>query len=150
MSSIESKLSPDQKSYLDFLVKKYINATEVHAMYIDCLRTEKAVKEKGQTYLWNNIDWVSLAEIPEEKAKNVYKAFIDQQITLTQYSKWLSTQPKIDLGLGIPSVQAPAEAKEEKKVEEKKEAKKAKTVYYIQNKSFKQNFGLIGFSIFSL
>lgn len=95
-------------------------------MYIDCLRTEKAVKENGQNYLWTNIDWVSLAEVPEDKAKNVYKSFIDQQITLTEYTKWLSAQPKIDLGLGIPAAQAPAggDKKEEKKVEEKKEAKK--------------------------
>ena len=128
MSSIESKLSPDQKKYLDFFVKKYVHATEAQAMYIDCLRTEKGVKEKGQTYLWNNTDWVSLAKIPEEKAKDVYKAFIDQQMTLSEYTKWLSTQPKIDLGLGIPSAQAPAEKKEDKKVEEKKEAKKVKNI----------------------
>lgn len=126
LSSIESKLQSEQRTYLDFLVKKYIYATEAQAMYLDCLRTEKAVKEKGQTYIWNNIDWVSLSEIPEEKAKNVYKAFIDQQISLTEYTKWLSAQPKIDLGLGIPTAQAPAEGvkKEQTKVEEKKEAKK--------------------------
>jgi hypothetical protein len=125
LSSIESKFSPNQKNYLDFLVKKYIEATEAQAMYIDILRTEKAIKENKQTYLWNNIDWISLSRQPEDKAKNIYKAFIDQQITLTEYSKWLSTQPKIDLGLGIPAAQAPAELKkEEKKVEDKKEAKK--------------------------
>lgn len=108
-------------------MKKYVFATQAQSIYIDILKTERAVKEKGQTYLWNNIDWVSLSELPDDKAKNIYKAFIDQQITLSEYTKWLSAQPKIDLGLGIPAAQAAAgagEKKEEKKVEEKKEAKK--------------------------
>jgi len=122
---LDSKLSNDQKNYLDFLVKKYMNSTDLQLAYIDILNNEKAVKEKGQNYLWINIDWLSLANLPENEAKNIYKDYIDQQITLTEYTKWLSSQPKIDLGLGIPAAAGPAqESKVEKKVEQKVEEKK--------------------------
>jgi hypothetical protein len=100
-----------------------MHSTDLQLTYIDILTKEKGVKEKGENYLWNNIDWLSLSELSDKEAKNIYRDFIDQQITLTEYTKWLSTQPKIDLGLGI-ATEAVKEVKEEKKVEEKKEEKK--------------------------
>lgn len=134
---MESKLPKEQTKYLDFLVKKYINITEYQAAYIDCLKTEKAVKEKGETYLWNNIDWFSLVNLPETQANNIYKEFINQQTILNEYTKWLSSQPKIDLGLGIPVAQTAIQDKKvEKKIEEKKEEKKVIKIY-IKNFSIK-------------
>lgn len=97
---------------------------------------EKNVKEKGQNYLWNSIDWISLSTLPEAQAKNVYKEYLDQQITLNEYMTWVASQPKVDLGLGIPaaSVQAPQESKKEEKPAEKKEEKKVN--FYFYNKQF--------------
>ena len=92
-----------------------MHSTDLQLTYIDILTKEKGVKEKGENYLWNNIDWLSLSELSDKEAKNIYRDFIDQQITLTEYTKWLSTQPKIDLGLGI-ATEAVKEVKEEKKV----------------------------------
>lgn len=77
-------------------------------------------------YLWENIDFVGLVQLYDECPKDIYKEFIDQQITLNEYTKWLSTQPKIDLGLGIPSAGDASEKggiNEEKKPAAKEEIK---------------------------
>lgn len=129
---METKLSKDQNEYLNFLVKKVMNASDSQILYIDCLKKEKSVKVNEETYLWNNIDWVSFTKAVDVDSKNVYRDFIDQQITLSEYIKWVSTQPKLDLGLGFAA--APQDAakleKTEKKVEVKEE-KKVRIYFYL-------------------
>ena len=87
---------------------------------------ENKVKQ-GTNYLFESIDWISIVQNYEECPKNIYKEFIDQEITLGEYTKWLASQPKIDLGLGVPSAGSSAESSEggaeEKKSVEKEQVK---------------------------
>jgi len=98
------------------LVKKYISFTDEQNLYINHLIKENKVKQ-GSNYLIESIDWISLVQNNEECPKNIYKDFMDQEITLNEYINWLSTQPKIDLGLGVPSAGSSADG--EGNVEEK-------------------------------
>ena len=107
------------------MVKKYISFTDEQNFYINYLLKERRVNE-GTNYLWENIDWISLVQNHENCPKNIYKEFLEQEVTLAEYTKWLSTQPKIDLGLGVPVAASSAENEgnlEEKKAESKEEVK---------------------------
>jgi hypothetical protein len=107
------------------LVHKYITFSGEQNLYINYLLKENKVKE-GSSYLLQSIDWISLVQNYDECPKDIIKDYIDQEITLTEYTKWLSTQPKIDLGLGVSSAEAsldPKAGSEEKKSEQKEEIK---------------------------
>ncbi len=123
MQSFDTKFSKDQKYYLDFLVKKYVSFTPEQNLYINYQLKENKVKE-GSNYLLESVDWFTIVQEYEECPKDIIKDFIDQEFTLSEYTKWLSTQPKINLGLGVPgagSCSTNTESAAEEKKEEKKE-----------------------------
>jgi hypothetical protein len=124
LNTVSTNFSKEQKEYLDFLAKKYLYFTNEQSTYVECLLKEKQIKI-GYDYLFINTDFASLAKLPDDKIQSVYRQYINQNINLLEFTNWLSNQPKVDLGLGIP---AAAIQKEEKKEEKKVEVKEEKKV----------------------
>jgi hypothetical protein len=96
-----------------------VSFTPEQNLYINYQLKENKIKE-GSNHLLESVDWITLVQNYDECPKDIVKDFIDQEITISEYTKWLSTQPKVNLGLGVPSAGS-SSVKTEGAVEEKKE-----------------------------
>lgn len=126
---LTEEIGQERSEYIKAVAELYCGLNSFQMEYLENKLKERQVKVKKMSTIDVNTDWMSL--IDKESVPPANPNYFKQQELMSEFTKWLKTQPGIDLGFGAVSggSAAPAQAVAAEEKEEQKPEKKEKAVY---------------------
>ena len=140
IKEVANRVEPHRVEHVKAMVKSYFLLGVLEKNYAN-LKIKDVMQSKGFSELDTNTNWVSLAKM-DQPIEPVNPNYFKQNEYMSEFTKWLKTQEKIDVGLASApastAVKAEATNKSEKveAKEVKKEEKKEKEIWDLVLLSF--------------